>query len=98
MSMATQTHGFLGVKHYAAEWLAEPSVFPSSEEAGDPVAQSRVSPQMLHLRARDLALSNGSPGGLVAQADYEQAKRELTGERDFDRQEAILRPIPARKP
>jgi hypothetical protein len=30
----------------------------------------------------------------VSQADYEQAKRELTGESDWDRQEAALESQP----
>jgi hypothetical protein len=30
----------------------------------------------------------------VSQADYEQAKRELTGESDLDRQDAMLDSIP----
>jgi hypothetical protein len=30
----------------------------------------------------------------VSQSDYEQAKRELTGERDFDRQQVALDAVP----
>jgi hypothetical protein len=45
---------------------------------------------MLHARTRELALLAGRPPPQVAQADYEQAKRELIGEWDRDRQEAIL--------
>ena len=40
--------------------------------------------------ACELALTNRRHFGRVSQADYEQAKMELTGERDTERQEAIL--------
>jgi hypothetical protein len=48
-------------------------------------------------RARELALRAGRAPPHVAQADYQQAKRELTGETDLDRQNAVLdaRPGPA---
>jgi hypothetical protein len=45
---------------------------------------------MLHLRACELALANRRSFGRVSQADYEQAKMELTGERNSERQEAIF--------
>lgn len=41
-------------------------------------------------RARELAVEAGRPPPHVVQSDYEQAKRELTGTTDFDRQEAML--------
>jgi hypothetical protein len=53
-----------------------------------------VTREMVHARARELALVAGRPGGHVTQADYEQAKRELTGESDIDRQDAILESMP----
>lgn len=95
--MPTQPNAFQGVKHYGAEWLAQSSDYSRADEAGEAPAVSRVTPEVLHVRALDLALANGRSGGLVTQADYEQAKRELTGERDFDRQEAILRPVREKK-
>jgi hypothetical protein len=49
-----------------------------------------VTREMLHARACELALSAGHPPPHVAQANYEQAKRELTGESDPDRQQAKL--------
>jgi hypothetical protein len=45
---------------------------------------------MVHRRACELALANRRYFGGVSQADYEQAKTEVTGERNADRQEAIL--------
>lgn len=53
-----------------------------------------VTRAMVHARARELALIAGHPGGHVTQAEYEQAKRELTGESDIDRQDAILESMP----
>jgi hypothetical protein len=56
-----------------------------------------VTREMVHRRARELALIAERPGAHVTQADYEQAKRELTGETDIDRQEALLESIPESK-
>lgn len=49
-----------------------------------------VNREMVHVRACELALVNPRSEGRVSQADYEQAKRELTGESDTDRQEAFF--------
>jgi len=51
----------------------------------------------VHVRARELALIDGRTPPNVSQADYEQAKRELTGESELDRQEAVLDAIPEEK-
>jgi hypothetical protein len=56
-----------------------------------------VTREMVHARTRELALIAGRAPPHVTQADYEQAKRELTGEADMDRQEAILESIPETK-
>lgn len=48
-------------------------------------------------RARELSAIAGRVPPHVTQADYEQAKRELTGESDLDRQEAVLESIPEAK-
>lgn len=56
-----------------------------------------VSRERVHARARELALIAGRVPPHVAQADYEQAKRELTGESDLDRQEARLESLPETK-
>jgi len=49
-----------------------------------------VTREMAQARARELALIAGRPAPLVLQSDYEQAKRELTGEWDFERQNAVF--------
>lgn len=53
-----------------------------------------VTRSMVHARARELALIAGRPPPHVAQADYEQAKRELAGEPVIDPREASLESIP----
>ena len=45
---------------------------------------------MVHARTHELAEHAGRIPPYVEQSDYEQAKRELTGETDSDRQLAIL--------
>ena len=50
----------------------------------------RATRAMVHRRTSELAVIAGRPPLQVAQSDYEQAKRELTGESDADRQMAIL--------
>ena len=50
--------------------------------------------KMAQARARELALMAGRVPPHVTQADYEQAKRELTGGPDMNRQEAILEALP----
>lgn len=49
-----------------------------------------VTRQMVHDRTLELAMLDGRYGHQIKQVDYEQAKRELTGETDFDRQQQIL--------
>jgi hypothetical protein len=56
-----------------------------------------VSRAMVHARARELALIAGHVPPHVTQADYEQAKRELLGKTDIDRQEAQLDALPETK-
>ena len=50
--------------------------------------------KMAQARARELALMAGRVPPHVTRADYEQAKRELMGEPDMNRQEAILESLP----
>ena len=67
--------------------------YPKNEAVLPPKARfenGSVSRGMVYVRTRELALEDGRSPGWVSQADYEQAKWELTGERDIDRQEAIL--------
>jgi hypothetical protein len=56
-----------------------------------------VTRDMVHARARELAMISGRAAHEVSQADYEQAKRELTGESDMDRQDEILESQPESK-
>jgi len=56
-----------------------------------------VSRTMVHKRASELAQIAGRLARHVTQADYEQAKRELTGELDIDCQDAILDSLPESK-
>jgi hypothetical protein len=53
-----------------------------------------VTREMVQARTRELALIAGRTPPHVTQADYQQAKRELTGGSDMDRQEAMLDAIP----
>jgi hypothetical protein len=49
-----------------------------------------VTREMVQARTRGLALIAGRSVLQISQADYEQARRELTGESDMGRQEARL--------
>lgn len=44
----------------------------------------------MHARTQQLALLAGRVAPQVSQTDYEQAKREVTGATDPDRQNAVL--------
>jgi hypothetical protein len=52
-----------------------------------------VTPAMVEARARELARINGH-GSKPTKADYQQAKRELTGEEEIDPQEENLKSAP----
>lgn len=52
---------------------------------------------MVYLRAKELAMISGRAPSQVSQFDYDQAKRELTGESDMDRQDEILESLPEAK-
>jgi len=49
-----------------------------------------VTREMVQARTRELALLAGRPSHAVTQSDYEQARRELTGETEMSRQEDVL--------
>lgn len=49
-----------------------------------------VTREKVRTRSRELARTAGRAPSEVTQGDYETARRELTGESDFDVQEAIL--------
>jgi len=53
-----------------------------------------VTPAMVEARARELPLINGHGSSGPTEADYQQAKRELTGEEEIDPQEEIVESLP----
>ena len=53
-----------------------------------------VTSEMVEARARELAAINGRPSSEPSEADYQQAKRELTGEAEMDPQEESSESIP----
>lgn len=56
-----------------------------------------VTRAMVDDRARELAVLAGRASAQVTQVDYERAKRELTGEDDMDRQDALIDALPEDK-
>jgi hypothetical protein len=53
-----------------------------------------VTSEMVEARARELAAINGRPSSEPSEADYQQAKRELTGEAETDPQEESSESVP----
>ena len=53
-----------------------------------------VTSEMVEARARELAAINGHGSAGPSEAEYEQAKRELTGEPDADRAAEMVEAIP----
>ena len=53
-----------------------------------------VTPAMVEARARELAAINGRPSSEPSETDYQQAKRELTGEAETDPEEESSESIP----
>jgi len=53
-----------------------------------------VTCEMVRRRAYELAVVNGRPAVEASKSDWEQAKRELTGEPDTDPKEAVLESAP----
>jgi hypothetical protein len=53
-----------------------------------------VTRAMVRKRAVDLAVISGRSVQNVSKSDWEQAKRELTGEQDMDPQQAALESVP----
>jgi hypothetical protein len=53
-----------------------------------------VTRDMVHARTMELAQIAGRARSEVTQADYEQARRELTGKSDRDQQDEILESLP----
>jgi len=57
-----------------------------------------VTDEMVEKRAVELALINGRAAKDVSETDYDQAKRELTGESDVEPEEAALELLPESEP
>lgn len=57
-----------------------------------PVRVPLVTPHMVQARTLELAINAGRRSHEIKQSDYERAKRELTGETDSARQQAVLYP------
>jgi hypothetical protein len=53
-----------------------------------------VTPVMVEARARELAVINGRDSSKPTKADYQQAKRELTGGEEIDPQEENVEAVP----
>src|SRR5947208_8080098 len=53
-----------------------------------------VTSEMVEARARELAAINGRPSSEPSETDYQQAKRELTGEAEMDPQEESTESVP----
>ena len=53
-----------------------------------------VTPAMVETRARELALIDGRDSSKPTEADYQQAKRELTGEEEIDAEQENLESLP----
>ena len=53
-----------------------------------------VTREMVQARAVELAIIDGRTAPDVSQADWDQAKRELTGEPEMERREAMLEAVP----
>ena len=51
---------------------------------------NRVTREMVHTRTNELVLRDGREPTEVTHGDYAQAKEELTGESDWERQEARM--------
>jgi hypothetical protein len=68
--------------------LNEPLVMTNATAVGT------VTRSMVRQRATELAVIDGRPAGEVSKADWEQAKRELTGGSEIDPNEAALEDAP----
>lgn len=62
-----------------------------------PTTPARVTLEMVRSRTSELAVRAGRSPFEISQRDYEQAKLELTGETDFERQHALLYPTNQRR-
>lgn len=62
----------------------------STTTTATPHFKSSTATERVHARTEELALLAGRHGYEINQRDYEQAKREITGESDFDKQQVFL--------
>ena len=67
---------------------------PGAAVSPIPSNARRITRDQLHQRTRELAAAAGRDQLQISQLDYEQARRELTGETDVDRQEALIDTLP----
>lgn len=67
-----------------------PDMIMKAMEFGPEDPGCQVTRSMVYARTTALASIAGRPSHAIRQSDYERAKRELTGESDFNRQEEIL--------
>lgn len=63
---------------------------PDQRYTGKAQSLTRPTREMVRSRTIELASIAGRGPHQIKQADYEQAKRELTGETELDRQLAVL--------
>ena len=68
----------------------KPMIFPSMNQELRRNTTRAVTREMVHARTVELAVLAGRDSLQIHQRDYERAKHELTGESDFDRQQAVL--------
>ncbi len=59
----------------------------SSDDQGVPGPATR---DMVHRRTHEMAVSAGRSRTQITHSDYLRARRELTGESDFSRQDSVL--------
>ncbi len=70
--------------------MMKTSISENTIQPGTALLNQRVTREMVHARTVELAKFAGRDSHQIKQVDYEKAKRELTGETDFDLQQAAL--------
>jgi hypothetical protein len=95
--IASKPAGFLPIRHRAFLYHMKKNPLNKGILSENFIGIGTVTREMVHVRAHELALIAGRAPPQVAQADYEQAKRELTGRSDMDRQDAMLDALPESK-
>lgn len=72
----------------------EKNPLDKSVPTSSPTRSGPVTRAMVHARAQEIASTAGRAPPEVTPSDHQQARRELTGESELDRQDAILDAIP----